>query len=69
MSAAQRQEVASSAAGAVEQAVLRSLGVLDERARAFARQQSAAEAPVSPGVLPRPPKKSSDYSILKDVGG
>ena len=43
MSAAQRQEVAASAAGAVEQAVLRSLGVRDEQARAMARQASAEE--------------------------
>ena len=43
MSAAQRQEVAASAAGAVEQAVLRSLGVLDEQARALSRQASAEE--------------------------
>ena len=49
MSAEQRQEVAASAAGAVEQAVLRSLGVLDEQARAMARQASAEEPSRSTG--------------------
>ena len=49
MSAAQRQEVAASAAGAVEQAVLRSLGVLDEQARAMARQASAEDPSRSTG--------------------
>lgn len=45
MSAAQRQEVAASAAGAVEQAVLRSLGVLDQQARALAQQRLAGQMP------------------------
>ena len=45
MSAAQRQEVAASAAGAVEQAVLRSLGVIDQQARALARQNPTEQQP------------------------
>ena len=44
MSAAQRQEVAASAGGAVEQAVLRSLGVLDQQARAAAEQSGTIPA-------------------------
>ena len=64
MSAAQRQEVAASAAGAVEQAVLRSLGVLDEQARAMARQASAEDPSRTPGKTLQPSKARANRAQL-----
>lgn len=59
MSAEQRQEVAASAAGAVEQAILRSLGVLDQQARAIAQHREAGAQPTPPAGTPfSQPKKT-----------
>lgn len=64
LSLSARQEVAASTAGAVEQAVLRSLGVIDQQARAWARQappeqQSTGIISIFHDLLANTPVKSA----------